>query len=293
MVRRLRAFAVLALLALATAACSTAFTNLLYSNAALAYSNLGPMLTYMVDDYVDIDGAREDWVRARIDRQLAWHRAEELPRYREFFESVLARSAGPFKAEDIAAHQREVRTAYYRALAHVIPDSAEFLSTLDAADVQQIEKKLAEDNRKWVKESIKGTPEERLERRVKRFVAQLETWVGALSPEQKELIATRYRGFGDFSDELMGERRYRQSEMLTLIKARAPRAEIESKMRQLFVESDSWRRPEYAARMRERDAQFHTMVADLSATLSEKQRANMQKRIRGILRDIASLTAAT
>jgi len=171
MVRRFRAFAALALLALAAAGCSNAFTGLVYSNAALAYSNLGPMLTYIVDDYVDIDGAREDWVRVRIDRALAWHRAEELPRYREFFESILARSNAPFKAEDIAAHQREVRTAYHRLMQQVIPDSAEFLSTLDAADVQQIEKKLAEDNRKWVKESIKGTPEQRLERRVKRFIS--------------------------------------------------------------------------------------------------------------------------
>ena len=293
MVRRFRAFAVLALLALAVSACSNAFTSLIYSNATLAYNNLGPMLTYMVDDYVDIDGAREDWVRVRIDRTLAWHRNEELPRYREFFESVLAKSAGPFKAEDIAAHQREVRTAYHRVLAHVIPDSAEFLATLDAADVQQIEKKLAEDNRKWVKESIRGTPDERVDRRVKRFVSQLETWVGTLSAEQKELVATRYRGFADLSDEMMGERRYRQSEMMGIIKARAPRAQIEAKLRYLLVESDSWRRPEYAARLRERDTQFHTMVADLSATLSEKQRAAMQKRIRGILRDIATVTSPT
>jgi len=91
----------------------------------------------------------------------------------------------------------------------------------------------------------------------------------------------------------MGERRYRQSEMMGIIKARAPRAQIEAKLRYLLVESDSWRRPEYAARMRERDTQFHTMVADLSATLSEKQRAAMQKRIRGILRDIATVTAPT
>ena len=293
MVSRCRAFLVLALLALATGACSTALTRLAYNNAALAYTNLGSMLTFMVDDYVDIDGAREDWVRVRIDRAIAWHRAQELPQYRQFFESVLAKSATSFRPEDIAAHQREVREAYHRLLSHVIPDSAEFLATLDSSDVQQIERKLAEDNRKWVKESIKGTPEERLERRVKRFVAHLESWVGDLTPEQKELVATRYRGFTDLSEELMGERRYRQTEMLGLLKSHASRAQIEAKLRHLFVDTDSWRRPEYAARMRERDAQFHAMVADLSATLTDRQRAALQRRIRGFVRDIAGLSAAT
>ena len=74
-------------------ACSSAtLTRLAYNNAAMAYSNLGPMLTWMVDDYVDLDGAREDWVRVRIDRVLAWHRAEELPRYRALLETMLAKS---------------------------------------------------------------------------------------------------------------------------------------------------------------------------------------------------------
>ena len=75
--------------ALGAAACSNAaLTRLAYNNAAFAYGNLAPMLAWMVDEYVDIDGAREDWVRARLDRVMAWHRAEELPRYRAFFESV-------------------------------------------------------------------------------------------------------------------------------------------------------------------------------------------------------------
>lgn len=294
MVRRFRAFALLAILAFAGAACSSAtLTRLVYNNAGLAYSNLGPMLAYMVDDYVDVDGAREDWVRTRIDRAIAWHRAQELPQYRQFFESVLSKSAAPFKAEDIAAHQREVRTAYQRLMNHVIPDSAEFLSTLDAGDVQQIEKKLAEDNRKWVKESIKGTPEERMERRVKRFVGHLESWVGELSGEQKDLVATRYRGFADLSEEMMGERRYRQTEMVALLKSHAPRAQIEAKLRHLFVETDAWRRPDYKAHVALRDAQFHAMIAELSATLTEKQRGALQKRIRGFLRDISNISAST
>jgi hypothetical protein len=294
MVRRFRAFIALAILALGTAACSSAtLTRLAYNNAALAYSNLGPMLTFMVDDYVEIDGNREDWVRVRIDRALAWHRAQELPRYQKFFESVLAKSAAPFKVEDIAAHQREVRTAYHRLMGHVIPDSAEFLATLTPADVQHIEKKLAEDNRKWVKESIKGTPEERLERRVKRFVGHLESWVGPLEPEQKDLVAVRYREFRDLSEELMGERRYRQTEMTAMLKSRPSRAEIEAKLRHLFVDTDSWRRAEYKAHMAERDRQVHTLIADLSATLSERQRARLQKRIRGFMHDISSLTAST
>lgn len=294
MMRRLARFLALLALAVAFTACSSAtITRLAYNNAALAYTNLGPMLTWTVDDYVDIDGAREDWVRVRIDRVLAWHRSEELPRYRAFFESVLARSDAPYRVEDIGAHQRELRVAYRRVLAQVIPDTAEFLSTLDSVDLAHIERKFEEDNRKWLRDSVKGSPDERLERRVKRFIGHLESWVGPMEDEQRTLVASRYRDVSDLSEEIMGERRFRQTELLSKLKARASRADLEATLHRLWVDSDSWRRPEYAAKLRERDAVLHAMIADLSATLADRQRAALRKRIRGFLRDISTLTAST
>lgn len=294
MMRRLARFVALLALAVAFAACSSAtITRLAYNNAALAYENLGPMLTWTVDDYVDIEGAREDWVRVRIDRVLAWHRAEELPRYRAFFESVLAKSGAPYRMEDIGTHQRELRVAYQRVMAQVIPDTAEFLSTLDSVDLAHLERKFEEDNRKWMRDTVKGTPDERLERRTKRFIGHLESWVGPMEDEQRALVAARYRGLGDFSEEIMGERRFRQTELISKLRARTPRADLEATLRRLWVDSDSWRRREYAAKLRARDAVLHAMIADLSATLSERQRAALGKRIRAFLRDISTLTAST
>ena len=285
---------VLLLAALAFAACSSAtFTRLAYNNAALAYSNLGPMLTWIVDDYVDLDGAREDWVRVRIDRVLAWHRAEELPRYRALLETMLAKSARAFSVEDIAAHQKELRAAYYRVVAQVVPDTAEFLSTMDAADIDHMEKKFAEENRRFVRESVQGTPEERIERRAKRFAGHLESWVGKLTAEQRALVANRYPELGDVSDELLAERRFRQSELVALVRSKPPRPALEAGLKRIFVDTDSWRRPEYAAKLRERDAQMHAMISELSTTLTDEQRAHLQKRIRRFLGDISTLTAST
>jgi hypothetical protein len=45
--------------------------------------------------------------------------------------------------------------------------------------------------------------------------------------------------------------------------------------------------------MRSRDERLFEMIAALSATLSPEQRAHFQKRMRGFMRDITELTAAT
>jgi 3-methyladenine DNA glycosylase AlkC len=292
MLLRVRHIAV-CLLALALSACATAtLTRIAYNNAATTYSNAGPMLTWMVDGYVDLDGDREDWVRSRIERTLQWHRAEELPKLRGLLETMLRKSDAAYRVEDIAEHQRELRESYHRVLAHLIPDTAELLATLGPSQVAHIERKLADDNQKYVKESIRATPDERLERRSKRFMNHLEAWVGALSTEQEQLVGERYRALDDLSTELLGERRYRQTEVLRLVKDKVPRAETEATLKRLFVDTDSWRRPEYREKMRARDAKLHALIAELSATLTESQREALKSRIRGFIRDVSNLSAA-
>ena len=132
-------------------------------------------------------------------------------------------SAGSGNALGRPSHQAQLREAYHRVLGHVIPDTAEFIAGMDAADVGHMERKFAEDNRRFARESVRGSPEERVQRRVKRFAGHLESWVGRLTPEQRELLANRYSQMPDLTDELMGERRFRQSEILGLARSKPRR----------------------------------------------------------------------
>ena len=204
------------LVALALTACATAtLTRIAYNNAASTYSNLGPMLTWIVDGYADLDGDREDWVRSRLERTLSWHRAEELPKVRELLETMLRKSDAPFRVEDIAQYQRELREAYRRVLRRLIPDTA----------------------------------------------------------------------------ELLAERRYRRSEVVRLVKERAPKAQLEAELRRLFLETDAWRRADYKERMAARDAKLHGLIAELSATLNDRQREALKRRIHVFINDVAKLSA--
>ena len=291
--KRLAQTFTLGLAALLLTACATAtLTRLAYANAAFAYSNLGPMLTWMVDDYVDLSGVQEDWVRGRIARVMEWHRTQELPKYRAFLESALAKTEGRFGADDVAVHHKAMRAHYYRVVDEVVPDVAEFLANIDADQAGQLERKFAEDNGKFVRDSIKGSPEERRGKRMRKFMDHLEGWIGPLSAEQRELIATHYRTLPDFSEEMLGERRFRQGEILQLVRAKPPKEQMAAQLRRLLVETETWRRPEYLEKLRDRDQKTFEMLAALGATLSPEQRAALHKRVRGFLRDITTLTAS-
>ena len=278
---------VLALAALLAAAC----TRLAYLNASLAYDNAAPMLSWMVDDYVGLDPAQKEWVAERIGRAMAWHRARELPRYRAFLASVAERSSRPYTEAEVAEAWADVRAAYDRVAGHVIPDVAEFLAGVDERGLSHLEHRFAEENERIAKESAKGTPAERQARAAKRFASHLEEWVGRLSDAQRAIILRREAARVPLTAEHLAERRYRQSAMRELARTK-DRARIAAGLRRLLLESDAWRRPEYAAKLRERDAANFRMIAELSATLTPAQRAHLQERIRGYIRDISRLSAS-
>ena len=89
-------------------------------------------------------------------------------------------------------------------------------------------------------------------------------------------------------EERLADRRYRQAEILALARTH-DRERIAAGLRRVLLESDAWRRPEYVAKLRARDAASFRMIAELSATLSPAQRAHLQERIHAYIQDITRL----
>ncbi len=282
---------VLAAAALIVAGCS--FTRLAYMSAGLAYSNATPMAVWWVDDFVDLRGEQREWVRLRIAAAHDWHRAQELPEYRRWLETILDYAEDGISVEEAASAYREIRSRYHRLLAHMAPDIADFLLQLDAAQVTQLERKFSEDETRMVKDSVKGTAEERRARRVRTYLEHLEEWTGELTEAQRGLVAARVRAIPELFEERLAERRYRTGETLALLRAHPSHAEMTAAVRRLLAETDTWRRPEYAAKQQAREQALFEMIAALSATLGADQRAHLRARVKGYVRDISELTAAS
>jgi 3-methyladenine DNA glycosylase AlkC len=250
------------------------------------------MATWMVDEYVDLDGQQKDWVRGRLTRVMQWHRAHELPQYRKFLEHVLEESSEPFTVAEIADAYGDLREHYHRMVEHLLPDVADFFLQLDPEQVAQMEKKFTDDNRKFVRESVKGTPDDRVRRRAEKFVNHLDSWLGHVSDAQRDLVEQRFRQIPDFVEERLADRRFRQAETLALVRSKPDKAAMIAGLRRLLIDTESWRRPEFQRQMRERDQRMFELVAAVSTTLTPDQRHHLQDRIRRYLKDISQLTTS-
>jgi hypothetical protein len=272
------------------AACT--FTKLAYTNAALAYENAAPMLTWVVDEYLDLSGPQKEWVRRRLNGAMDWHRARELPRYQDFFERVSQKADGPIAVAEIERAHRELYVRYHEMLERVLPDAAELLSQLDAEQVHHLQDKLEENDRKFVKEQVKADLAERRKDQARKWIDHLESWVGRLESSQRRLVREHVAGFADTSSERLAERRYRETEVLRLVRTRPSREESVATLRKLFIDTSAWRPAEYQEKLRERDRQTFAMLSELSETFTPQQRAHLAKRCRGYVRDIGEITAA-
>ena len=291
MIGRALRVAALACAAVVVSACT--LTRLAYNTAAFAYSNATPVLTWLVTDYVEITGAQREFVRERLTRAFAWHRADELPEYRRFLETVLRQAEDNITADEARADYRNLRTRYLRLLERVLPDVAEFLVQLAPEQAVQMERKFAQDNRKIVQEATRGSAAERHERRVKRACGHIEEFTGSLGDEQREMIARQMATVEDPVEDRVADRRHRQAEILALVRNKASRAEALAVLRRLLVEPETWRSAGYVAKIRAREERLFEMVALLSPTLTAEQRSHFQKRVRGFMNDISGLTAAS
>ncbi len=279
------------LLLLAAALALAGCTRIAYMNAALAYRNAQSLLAWTVDDYVDLAREQRAWLDARLADNLAWHRANELPRYRRFLlvagEHLLARPA----EQEVAALYDEVQAHYVRTVEHLIPDIAEFLLRLDAPQIAQMEKRFAEANRKLVKEAAHGTPEERRADAVKRTIGHLEQWTGRLTREQRALVARRRAAFPDMLEDRLADRRYRQAQFVALARSRE-RPGVASGLHRLLVDTEAWRRPVYRDKLAQAQQLTFRMLAELAATLTPAQRAHLRERVDDYAEDMARLIAA-
>ena len=288
--RRLSNYAVLALAALLAAACT--LTQLAYSNISLAYNNAPPMLSWMVADYVDMSDEQKDFVRERFDRAFAWHRQQQLPEYRRFLEKVLAQSEDHITLEEAATDQRDLRTYYHRAVERLLPDMADFLLGLDSLQAKQMEKRFAKDNNKMVKDANDCNGDDRLDKRVDRFVSHLEQFLGSVTEEQRRMVVGYLSAQPELLEERLADRRYRQAAILEMVKAKPPRDQVIVELRKLFIDTDSWRDAGYQRKLRNREQALFDLISRISVSANPEQRAAFQKRLRGFMRDITEISAS-
>ncbi len=246
------------------------------SVSRLAYNNGDVFLRWQANHYFDLQGDQTEAFDRALADALAWHRAKALPRYARLGEEAAARLQRGLHREDLDWGYDAVHAQVREALGVVASESAGLLDRLSPEQIAHFEQRLAEENRKFVKEQVQGSMEERNQRRVKRNLERLEEWFGPLS-EAQEARVRRYGARAPFSADLRDrDRRRRQAELLAMLRAREARQRFAAWMQ----DWEAGRESAYEAAARATRAEYTELLLDLDRTLSAEQREHAVRRLR-------------
>ena len=254
----------------------------------VAYDNADVFLRWQANSYFDFEGEQSEELDRVLAGFLAWHRAKELPGYAKLADEASIRVRRGIKRDDLEWGYDAVQAEAREALVAAAKDLAGLLDRLTPAQIAHLERRLAEENRKFVKEQIQGTLEERGERRVKRNVQQLAEWIGPLSDGQVERVK-RYSKRAPFSAELRDrDRRRRQAELLAMLRAR----EAHKRLAEWARDWDKGREPAYEQAARATTAEYMDLLLDLDRMLTPAQRERAASRLQRYARLFESLATA-
>jgi hypothetical protein len=241
-----------------------------------AYNNADVFLRWQANHYFDLQGEQTEEFDRRLAAFAAWHRAGALPQYARLGAQAAVRMERGLKREDLEWGYDAVRAQIREALGRAAAEAGGLLDALSAEQIAHLERRLEEENRKFAKERMQGTLEERHQKRVKRNVDRLEDWFGPLSEAQVALVG-RYGKRAPFSADLQDrDRRRRQAEFVAMLRAR----EARHRLAPWAQDWEAGRAPEYAKAVRATRDAYMDLLLDLDRTLDAEQRAHAVRRFR-------------
>jgi hypothetical protein len=275
------------LLAAALAACSA---------IKLGYEALDDVSYWWLDDYFDFNEQQAERVRGELQRLHAWHRTNELPRVAELLARMEQLVPGPITAAQACAFVPQVQA---RLLAVADQAEAAVVTTaleLSPRQLRHLQRKSAENNKKWRREWIEPGASEQKDKRFKQALDRLEMVYGRLDePQQAALRAGIERSIFD-PQRILGERQRRQQELhhalRTLAGSQTSPAEARTVLRGYLERAQRSPDSGYRAYQQALLDESCRIFAAVHEVTTPAQREQAARRLRAYQRDLRELAAA-
>jgi hypothetical protein len=259
------------------------------SATRVAYDNADTMLRFMVPSYLDLDAAQSEDLRLRILRFHQWHRSNELPAYAALLQSASQRAARGITAEDVAWGLASVRARYRGLAAKAAEHAAPVLATLASPQLAALERKFAEDNEKFAKKFLSSDDKARRRAQLKRMLERFRDFAGELTPEQEAGIE-RFALAHERHVALRFEDRQRwQRDLVAALQEQHEPQELGRRLAEVFTRPELRRSEEFVREDKRWDEDLGQLIVDLDRSLSQKQRAQVVRRLSDYAEDFAVL----
>jgi Skp family chaperone for outer membrane proteins len=277
---------VLGLFALLFAACST---------IKLGYNNADTLLLHALDRYVTLTDEQEHMVRQRVGSLMAGHRATQLADYAAFIQHTRSRLDDGVTQAEVTAFTEGLNTRLATLGERAAPDAAALALTLTPSQVDEVERKLIDENTKARKDSAREL-KQAVDQRAKKYAERSEFWLGKLNEQQMQLVRASLANRPVDSLYWLEARERRTRDLVALlrrIQAERPSEQAAAAwFRAYFRELAQPSNPGQRARAEAFRRDNAELVAQLVNSASPQQRAHLDRKLSGFAAEFVQLAAA-
>lgn len=255
------------------------------STVRFAYENADAYVRWQAGTYLELEGDDADELDDRIDEFHAWHRRNALPKYVTLANEASQRFADGLSREDLVWGYDSLRVQARESLRKAGELAAPLLDRLTPEQVAQIERRIADENRKFHRDYLRDPERERRRKRARNVQNRLEDWVGKLTQAQVQRVR-EYAERAPLVDELRDRDRKRlQADVVAIIRAR----EAQKKLADRIAHWERGREPAYAAAIDSWREQYFSLLLDLDRSLTPAQRTRVAAQLRRYADDFETL----
>ena len=183
-----------------------------------AYNQAPELAYWYLDAYADFTGAQTLQVKAELTGLHAWHRRTQLPGYIELLQDAQRQVRGDINPTQACAILADMRRKWRAINEQAEPSVALLAASLDAGQLQHIERRFAKGNAEYREDFFETTPEAVRARRLKKAISRAEMLYGRLGDSQTALLGRMIDQSGFDAARAYAERLRRQQDALQTLR---------------------------------------------------------------------------
>lgn len=193
----------------------------------IAYNQAPDLAYWYFDGYADFNSGQSLQIKADLARLQAWHRQTQLPGYAQLLQDAQRQVRGDISPAQACVIFADARRKLLTVVERAEPSAALLAASLDASQLQHLERRYAKGNAEYREDFLDGTPEAVRKRRLKKMISRAEMLYGRLDNPQTVLLGRMLDQSRFDAARTYAERLRRQRDALDTLRQLVPVSAVE------------------------------------------------------------------
>lgn len=244
------------------------------SLAGFAYDLVPRLAVRHVDNYLQLNNRQSARALELFRERHQLHAHDELPRYYRLLEDMRSRGDEGMTRADLDAIFDQTRFLYHLAVERTLPAVAQILADVEPAQIDLLEKRLAQDVAKERRRIRKQDREERIEN----TLDEIKEWVGRLDDPQRERLTASLEEMEDTRELWLEWREGNNRRFIEFLRSKPQPVEIENRLAAYWIKRRDMP-AELERRLENNVERYREMLVSFEKTLSDAQRRHARKKL--------------